>query len=199
MPCRVVCEGLNYYGGGFSCSEINVQCSKYASCDIFMLGGGGMGNFGVDCANTTHSCSVFCDAKSIIFDRRCSNTTSCNCASNCVQVNSYCTPGVDCLGDVCYQRVPDSCVYSVRGLKEMHSTVFPNGTCDCECNDPTLTKISTPQGWICGDPALVCTSNTQCNYPINGKCDGYGLSYCTCFNPWTGPDCLTRASYLRSL
>jgi hypothetical protein len=89
MPCQVLCDGfIRPYVP--ACSQVTINCSREASCDVIFSRRGGF-ETAIDCKNTTHSCSVICDSLSYVSFFECNNSTSCNCGASCDV--SHCFPG----------------------------------------------------------------------------------------------------------
>lgn len=189
MPSRVFCDGLVFAETNFVCAEVDIVCSKFASCDIIITSDSGIGGLGVDCRNTSHSCSVFCDPYSLIYDYKCDANKSCNCNTNCA-TNGFIPEPIAQLGGACYRQRPASCGNSVRGGTMYDALV--NGTCDCLCVNPNLTKLRSGSSWGCGDPAASCTSSSECGEPLRGHCSFDLPQQCVCYNPWGGPKCQTH-------
>lgn len=186
MPSRVICDGVIWSNSRYTCNDVDIICSEAASCDILVTGNAGLGALGVDCRNTTHSCTVSCDAASQLQDWRCNSTSSCNCQSSC-DVNPYLAPQINHIGDPCYRNLPDACFFAVQSGNMRPAVV--NNTCWCECVAPNTTQYQLGSTVSCADPDRFCDENSDCGTSVQGSCSLDYPRQCLCNNPWGGPRC----------
>jgi hypothetical protein len=151
-----------------------------------VLGDSGYKSLGVDCGDTTHSCSVNCDDVSDVYAWRCNTNTSCNCFKKCPQFDTYVVRGVNSIGDLCYRRSPPSCQPTLAAIM---APTIDQGNCACKCVDQNLTLFQNGTRFGCGRPESVCSDSSECGGPLQGACPLSFPNQCKCFNPWGGPKC----------
>jgi hypothetical protein len=95
-----------------------------------------------------------------------------------------------CIGDPCFRKRPSICNYGFDTLTQI-PYLYPNGTCSCNCTDPTFVyrpAVGAGGSGICLAPDNICESNADCGYPVRGSCNS-DLKYCKCLTPWAGSNC----------
>jgi hypothetical protein len=179
------------YGTHLFLSGLVVQCSQNASCDV-VCGFGACNGINLDCMNSNYSCNLVCaESTTRTGQVRCNETQSCNCRNTCGPPYN-CTTGVNCPGDICFNRWEEACNPYRATASALFWTYNETATpaCDCACLNTSLIAADEVEGdsliRYCADPERRCYGDSDC---FSGLCF---QSQCVCFYGWTGPRCDIR-------